>query len=450
MTVRMGGQMKNTRELIERRRAVVARGVGMFTGDISVVSGQGARLTDADGQTLIDFASGIGVMGAGHCDPKVVAAITQQAERLLHACFHIATYEPYVAVCEALTALFPHGKGPSEPTKAMLVNSGAEAVENAIKIARQATRRPAVVCFEGAFHGRTLLGMTLTSKGAYKRNCGPFASEVYRLDCPNYFKYGGGLSEEAFVQRELARLRNRFVDGLIPAEHVAAVIIEVVQGEGGFVPIPPGYLRGLRELCDEYGIVLICDEVQTGFCRTGRWAAYEHAGIRPDLSTWAKAMGGGLPLGAVVGRADIIDAAEPGTIGGTFGGNPVACAAALTTFAVMRELDLNARAQHMGARIRERFEALQKKSPLVADVRGLGAMMAIELCHDGDPTRPATELTNQVAAQCRAEGILVLTAGAFGNVIRVLPPLVIEEADLDRGLSVIENAVLGVAMVGGA
>lgn len=437
-----------TRELIARRRNVVARGVGMFTGEISAVSGRGALLRDADGNEIIDLASGIGVASVGHCDPTVVAAIRAQAEQLLHTCIHVATYEPYVALCETLTTLLPHG----DATKAMLVNSGAEAVENAVKIARQATGRPAVLCYEGGFHGRTLLGMSLTAKSAYKRNCGPFAPEIYRLPFPNYFRDTYGLAEapsvEDYVARELERVEQRFILGPVPAEHVAALIIEPVQGEGGFVPAPAAYLRGLRELCDRHGIVLIFDEVQSGFCRTGRWAAYEHADVTPDLSTWAKAMGSGLPIAAVIGRAEIMDAAEPGTVGGTYGGNPVACAAALATIEVMKREGLDARARALGERTRARLDALRDECALVAEVRGLGSMLAIELCHGGDPRRPAGVETAAAAARIRDEGVLILTAGPYGNVLRLLAPLVIEDAQLDRALDVIERAVLEVAAEG--
>lgn len=427
-----------TIDLINRRRAVVARGVGMFTGDISVDYANGARLTDLDGREMIDFASGIGVMSAGHSDPAVVRAISEQAEKLIHTCIHIATYEPYVALCEKLASLFPHG----ESTKAMLVNSGAEAVENAVKIARQATRRPAILCYEGAFHGRTLLGMSLTAKSAYKLNSGPFAPEIYRLPSPDHFRSGDGLSADDFVERELKRLRSVFVAGPIPAEHVAAIIIEIIQGEGGFVPVHAKYLQGLRKICDEHGIMLIFDEVQTGFCRTGKWAAAEHSGVVPDLSTWAKAMGGGLPIGAVLGKAEVMDAAEPGTIGGTYGGNPVACASALATIQIMEEQNLNARAEAIGKRVRERFQQLYEKCDAVGDVRGMGAMMAIEFCHGRDPNKPAAELVAKAVAHCRENGLLVLTAGPYKNVIRVLAPLVIDDADLERGLDLIEAGVM--------
>lgn len=432
-----------TQELIRRRRAVVSHGVGMFAGETTAVSASGARIVDADGRELIDLAGGIGVMNVGHCNPEVVAAVQAQAAQLVHACIHIATYEPYVELCEALVRLIPHGGS----TKAMLVNSGAEAVENAVKIARQATGRPAIVCFEGSFHGRTLLGMSLTAKSAYKRGCGPFAPEIYRVPFPNAFHEGRPEDEpeDVMVAEHLRRFEERFVLGPVPAEHVAAVIIEPVQGEGGFTVAPAAYLQGLQQICRRHGILLIFDEVQTGFCRTGRWAAFEHAGVVPDLSTWAKSMGGGLPIGAVLGRAEVMDAARPGTIGGTFGGNPVACAAALATLRVMERDDLNARASAIGATVRARFEDLRHQCDVVGDVRGLGAMMAIELCHGGDPTRPATEVTADAVARCRAQGVLVITAGAFGNNIRVLSPLVISNADLERGLDVIVSSIIDAA-----
>lgn len=407
---------------------------------MTAASARGARLVDADGREFIDLAGGIGVMNVGHCDERVVAAIREQAAKLTHTCIHVATYEPYIALCERLVELLPHG----DRTKAMLVNTGAEAVENAVKIARQATGRSAVLCFSEAFHGRTMMCMTLTSKTAYKIGCGPFAPEVYRLPYPNRFKDGDGLGPDAFVARELARLEEAFAT-VVSAEHVAAVIIEPVLGEGGFVPAPAAYLQGLRSVCDRHGILLICDEVQSGFGRTGAWAAYSHAGIVPDLSTWAKSMGGGLPIACVLGKAEVMDAARPGTLGGTYGGNPIACVAALASIRAIEELGLNARAAKLGELVWARFERLREQSSLVADVRGLGAMVAIELCEDGDPRRPASAAVASVLAACRDEGVLLLPAGPYGNIIRVLAPLVIEEADLDRALDVIERAVLALA-----
>lgn len=411
------------------------RGVPRVT-PFAIDHGSGAELTDVDGRRVLDFASGIGVMTVGHGRAEVIEAITRQVAHLQHLCIHIATYEPYVALCERLVALLPHGPA----TKAMLLNSGAEAVENAIKIARQATGRSAVLCYSGAFHGRTLLGMSLSSKVAYKTGCGPFAPGVYRLPFPDLLHHGDGLSPEAFVERELNRLRSTFID-TVAAEDVAAVILEVVQGEGGILPISGEYLRGLRAICDEHGIVLIIDEVQSGLTRTGRWAASEHFGVTPDLSTWGKALGGGIPLAAVVGRAELMDAAVPGTLGGTFGGNPVACAAALATLELMEREDHCGRAMALGEAIRSGLAALTERHSVVADLRGLGAMMGLEFCEDGDPCRPAPEFLEGVLARCHTRGLLVIGAGVHKNVLRLLPPIVVSDADLARGLEIICDAV---------
>lgn len=431
--------MSKTEELLRRRDAVVSRGVGRLNG-IAVETAEGATLTDADGRKLIDFATGIGVMGVGHGHPEVVDAIVAQARKLQHACIHVATYEPYVALCEKLAEKFPHGA----KTKVQLINSGAEAVENAIKIARQATGRGAVICFTEAFHGRTLLCLTLTSKVGYKTGAGPFAPEVYRLPYPNYYRYGDGLTPQAFVERELTRFRQALVN-TVPPSQVAAVILEVVQGEGGFVPCPGDYLRGLRKLCDEHGIMLICDEVQSGFCRTGRWSAYEHHGVTPDLSTWAKALGGGLPISAVIGKAEIMDKAQPGTLGGTYGGNPIACAAALAAIGVMEKQGLASRAEAVGTRIKKRLLGLKERCPLVGDVRGMGAMMAMELVLERDPLKPATAAVAEIVKGCLARGVLIITAGAASNIVRLLPPLTIPDAELEQGLDVLVEETMQAA-----
>ncbi len=433
----------SSQTLIDRRHAVVPRAVGQFAGEIAVASASGARLTDLEGNQIIDFAGGIGVMNVGHCNPRVVKAIQDQAATLIHTCIHVATYEPYVALCEKLVSLLPHG----DQTKVVLLNSGAEAVENAIKFARQATGRSAVIAFSDAFHGRTMMCMTLTSKTRYKVGCGPYAPEVYRLPYPNHYQRGDGLSLEDFSARELARLEESFTS-MVPADQVAAIILEVIQGEGGFVAAPKAYLEGLRELCDRYGIMLIFDEVQSGFARTGRWAAYEHSGVTPDISTWAKSMGGGMPISAVMGRAHVMDAASPGTVGGTYGGNPVSCAAALATLETMEEIDLCARGAEIGDRIRARLEALKEQTDLIGDVRGLGAMIALEFSHDRDPSRPNGEAVTAVTAACRDKGVLVLPAGPYGNIIRILCPLVISDEDLETGLKTIEDAVLSLSKSG--
>lgn len=428
--------MTSTSDLLRRRQAILPRGIPRIS-DLAVASAEGAELIDVEGRRLLDMATGIGVMTAGHCHPEVVRAIREQAGRLLHVCMHIATYEPYVAVCEKLAALLPHG----DATKVLLVNSGAEAVENAVKIARQATGRQAVLVYTEAFHGRTLLAMTMTGKVATKGGSGPYAPEVYRLPFPNHFRYGDGLALDRFVARELGRVRDLFRH-TVAADQVAAVVIEPVQGEGGIVPCPPAYLQGLRAICDEHGILLVCDEVQAGLTRTGRWASYEHAGVTPDLSTWAKALGGGLPLAAVMGTSVVMDAARPGTIGGTFGGNPVSCAAALAVLEVMARDDLNARARAIGEVLDRRLHALKEASALVADVRGLGAMWGIELCVDGDPERPASDATGAVVTACLAEDVLFIKAGIHNNVIRLLPPLTIDDAALERALALLERSVL--------
>ncbi len=427
--------MNKNEELLARREAVVPRGVPRVT-TATAASASGAVITDAEGNEIIDFAGGIGVMNAGHCQPSVVEAIARQAAALQHVCIHVATYEPYVALCEKLAQLLPHG----DRTKVLLLNSGAEAVENAIKIARQATGRGGVLCFTGAFHGRTLLGMSLTSKVGYKDGCGPFAPEIYRLPFPNYYADGSGLDEGTFVERELERLRDAFATMVSPG-NVAAVLMELVQGEGGFVPAPAEYVRGLRSICDEHGIMLIFDEVQSGFGRTGSWAAYDHYGVTPDISTWAKSLGGGLPIAAVIGRAEVMDAAKPGTVGGTYGGNPVACASALATLAYMEQHDLNAKAAALGDKVRRRFLDLAKDVPQIGDVRGLGAMIAAEFVHDGNPHRPASAEVRQVLAGCTERGLLVLSSGVNGNAIRVLSPLTISDELLDRGLDILEAEI---------
>ena len=426
--------MTKSEEIRRRRDAVVARGAARLNGLVAE-SASGARIRDVDGREYVDLSTGIGVMNVGHSSEEVVRAVREQVGRLQHTCFHVATYESYVALCEKLVEHLPHGG----PTKAFLANSGAEAVENAVKIARQATGRSAVICFSEAFHGRTLLCLSLTSKVGYKQGCGPFAPEVYRLPYPSRFHYGDGLDEARFIERELAHLRHALVNQ-VPASQVAAIVIEPVAGEGGFLPCPPAFLRGLRTLCDEHGIVLILDEVQSGFWRTGRWAAYEHAGVTPDLSTWAKAMGGGLPVSAVVGRAQVMDAALPGTLGGTYGGNPVACAAAVAAIGIMERPEFQRHAQAVGERVEQRLAALKRECPAVADARGLGAMRAIEL-FDAE-CKPAKAIVDRVLERCLERGVLVIRAGLYGNVIRLLPPLSIDLEELDGALGVLCEEVL--------
>lgn len=409
--------------------------IGIFNPS-TAVSAKGAIITDADGREMIDFAGGIGVVNAGHCPPSVVKAIADQAAQLIHCSFNVASYDLYMQLAEKLATLFPHG----DHTKVMLTNSGAESVENAIKIARQATGRQAVICYGGAFHGRTMMSMTLTSKVGYKLGCGPFAPEVYRIPFPDYYRYGNGMNLDEFSDVHLRELDDFFHTN-VPAEQVAAIIIEPVQGEGGFNVVPQKYLKGLRKVCDKYGIMLILDEVQSGFGRTGKWAAYQHYSVTPDISTWAKSMGSGMPIGAVIGKAEIMDACKPSTIGGTYPGNPVCCAASLATIKYMEEIDINALGERIGNIVRERFNAFKQQFSAIGDVRGLGAMIAFELVKNNDPFQPDAELCKKLIAYCADNGLIVINAGVNGNVIRVLSPLVIEEELLHKGLDIIEGGL---------
>nr|WP_214448919.1 4-aminobutyrate--2-oxoglutarate transaminase [Flavihumibacter rivuli] len=424
--------MSKSQQILDRRRQFVPNAIGIFNPS-TAVSAKGAVIYDADGREMIDFAGGIGVVNAGHCPAPVVDAIAKQAANLIHCSFNVATYELYMQLAEKLATLFPHG----DHTKVMLTNSGAESVENAIKIARQATGRQAIVCFGGAFHGRTMMAMTLTSKVGYKLGCGPFAPEVYRIPFPDYYRNGSGLNLDEFSDIHLRELEEFFHTN-VPAEQVAAIIIEPVQGEGGFNVAPRKYLQGLREICDKYGILLILDEVQSGFGRTGKWAAYQHYDIVPDLSTWAKSMGSGMPIGCVIGKASIMDACKPSTIGGTYPGNPVCCAAAIATIKYMEEIDINALGERVGEIVRDRFNAMKQRFPAIGDVRGLGAMMAFELVKNGDPFAPDADLCKKLISYCADHGLIVISAGVNGNIIRVLSPLIISDELLHKGLDIIE------------
>jgi 4-aminobutyrate aminotransferase/(S)-3-amino-2-methylpropionate transaminase len=425
----------NSLELLERRKKIVANGVGVFN-TATVSHAKGAIITDLDGNELIDFAGGIGVVNAGHCPEPVVEAIREQAGKYLHTSFNVVTYEPYIQLCEELADILPHG----DHTKVMLVSTGAEAVENAIKIAKQATKRQAVICFSGAYHGRTMMAMTLTSKLTYKPDCGPFAPEVYRLPFPNTYRYAGKLSEDDYVDSQLHLLHESMLN-LVDPHNVAAVIIEPIQGEGGFNPVPKKYLEGLRAFCDQYGIMLILDEVQSGFCRTGHWASWQHYAVQPDLSTYAKSMGSGLPIAAVVGRAEVMDAAASGSIGGTYIGSPICCAASLATIKYMKEIDLNKKALVVGTTIMDRLNALKEICPEIGSVRGVGAMIGFEFVKDNDPKQPDAILCAEVIKGCSDHGLIMLSAGTHKNIIRILSPLVITLEELDRGLTILENVI---------
>jgi 4-aminobutyrate aminotransferase/(S)-3-amino-2-methylpropionate transaminase len=418
-----------SQEILARKHRVVADPLSVYL-PIVVAEGRGATITDVDGNTFIDFTGGVGCLNVGHSHPRVVEAVQEQAARFAHTDFTIVPYEVYVELAERLIGVAPF-RGPA---KAAFFNAGTEAVENAVKFARAHTGRPAVIAFEGAFHGRTLLSMSMTSKThPYKAGLGPFAPEVYRVPFPN--DYRGPTAAEALAALERALVTQ------VAAESVAAVVIEPVQGEGGFVVAPREFLAGVRRICDEHGIVLVVDEVQTGFGRTGRMFAIEHYGVEPDLITVAKSIAAGLPLSGVIGKAEIMDAPGDSAIGGTYVGNPVAQAAALAVLDVFQEEGLVERSAAIGDVIRGRMESWQERRPEIGDVRGLGAMLALELVHDRETKAPAPELASAVVEAAADRGLLLLKSGIYSNCIRVLVPLVIDDAQLDEALEVWEQAL---------
>ncbi|GAA4998843.1 4-aminobutyrate--2-oxoglutarate transaminase [Kitasatospora paranensis] len=418
-----------------RKLGAVAAGVGT-TLPVYVSRAGGGVLEDVDGNSLIDFGSGIAVTNVGNSAEAVVAKASEQLAAFTHTCFMVTPYEGYVAVAEQLNELTPgdHDK------RTALFNSGAEAVENAVKIARAYTKRTAVVVFDHGYHGRTNLTMGLTAKNMpYKQGFGPFAPEIYRVPVAYPYRWLTGAENCA---AEAAAQAIDMINKQIGAENVAAIIIEPIQGEGGFIEPAKGFLPAIVEYAKANGIVFVADEIQTGFCRTGQWFACEDEGVVPDLITTAKGIAGGLPLAAVTGRAEIMDAAHAGGLGGTYGGNPVACAAALGSIQTMKELDLNAKAQRIGEVMLGRLAAMQEKFDVIGEIRGRGAMIAVELVKSGTK-EPNPEITAAVAKACHAEGLVVLTAGTYGNVLRFLPPLVMPEHLLVEGLDIIESAFAG-------
>ncbi len=428
--------MTSSEELHKRRSVAVARGVGsMVSSYVDRVSG--AVMTDVDGREWIDFGSGIAVTSVGNSAPRVVEAVQQQVARFTHTCFMVAPYESYVAVCEQLNELTPGG----HEKRSALFNSGAEAVENAVKIARHATGRSAIIVFDHAYHGRTNLTMALTAKSMpYKHRFGPFAGEIYRMPM-SYPLRDGGLTGATAAARAL-----ELVEKQVGAENVAAILIEPIQGEGGFVVPAPGFLTALSQWCADHRALFIADEIQTGFCRTGDWFASEHESVVPDLVTTAKGIAGGLPLAGVTGRVDVMDAVHVGGLGGTYGGNPIACAAGLAAIETMRELDLCAAARRIESVMVPRLRGFAEAHPEIGDVRGRGAMLAIELVDPAQPAgphgpAPDAARTQAVAQACHAAGLLVLTCGTYGNVLRFLPPLVIDDDTLHRGLDILTQAL---------
>jgi len=420
--------MSKSADLKNRKAAAVPAGVG--SRGIYVAKAENSELWDVDGRRYIDFAAGIAVLNTGHRHPRVMEAVAQQALAFAHTCFHVAPYESYVRLAERLNALAPGDFA----KKSLFLNSGAEAVENAIKIARYATKRSAVIAFSGAFHGRTLMTMALTGKVMpYKRGFGPFPAEVYHAEFPQ--PYRGIGTEQALADLD------RLFHGDVDPKSVAAIIIEPVQGEGGFNVAPADFLRALRRLCDEHGIVLIADEVQGGMARTGKMFSIEHSGVVPDLITVAKGLGGGFPLSGVTGRATIMDAAHAGGLGGTYGGNPISIAAAHAVLDVIEAEGLCARAAAVGDKMRTRLQALAKELPCIGDVRGLGAMVAFELVKDLKSKEPDAELTASILTHAEARGLILLSCGTAANVVRLLAPLTIPDAVLAEGLDVLAAAV---------
>jgi 4-aminobutyrate aminotransferase/(S)-3-amino-2-methylpropionate transaminase len=418
-----------SREFAERKAQVIADPLGLYL-PVVIAEGRGATITDVDGNSFVDFTGGVGCLNVGHAHPRVVAAVQEQAARFLHTDFTIVPYEIYVEYAERLTALAPF----SGPCKAAFFNAGTEAVENAVKFARGFTRRPALIGFEGGFHGRTLLSLTLTSKThPYKAGLGPFAPEVYRVPFPD--EYRGITARDALDAIE------RALSAQVAAETVAAIVVEPVQGEAGFIPAPQEFMEGLRRICDREGILLVVDEVQTGFGRTGRMFAMEHYGVEPDLMTVAKSIAGGLPLSGVVGKAEIMDSLWDNAVGGTYVGNPVALAAAVAVLDVFEEEALVERAQRIGETIRARMLSWQERFAAIGDVRGVGAMLAIEYVEDRETKAPAPGVAARVAEEAAARGLLLLLAGIHSNCNRVLCPLVITDAELEEGLAAWEEAL---------
>jgi 4-aminobutyrate aminotransferase/(S)-3-amino-2-methylpropionate transaminase len=421
-----------SKEILDRKDRVIADPLSVYL-PVVIARGEGATLTDVDGNTFIDFTGGVGCLNVGHAHPRVVDAVQEQAAKFFHTDFTIVPYETYVTLAERLVATVPI----SGPTKAAFFNAGTEAVENAVKFARAHTKRPAVIAFEGGFHGRTLLSLSLTSKThPYKAGLGPFAPEVYRL--PFAQDYRGPSAAEALAALERALVTS------VAAESVAAIVIEPVQGEGGFVVAPPEFLEGVRRICDDNGIVLVVDEVQTGYGRTGKMWGIEHYDVEPDLMTVAKSIAAGLPLSGVIGKAEIMDAPGDSAIGGTYVGNPIAQAAALAVLDVFEDESLVEQAVQIGETIRGRMQAWQQRWDAIGDVRGLGAMLAIELVHDRDTKDPAPELASQAVEAAAARGLLLLKSGIYSNCIRVLVPLVVSEGELDEALGVWEDALASV------
>ncbi|XLP24334.1 4-aminobutyrate--2-oxoglutarate transaminase [Bacillus toyonensis] len=420
--------------LQKRYEEAVPTGIYHLT-PLYVKKASGAIITDVDGNQFIDFAGGIGMQNVGHCHPKVVRAVQEQAKSFIHPCFHVTPYENYIALAEKINETVP---GTSKK-KTMFANSGAEAIENAVKIARKVTGRSKVISFERGFYGRTLMTMSLSTKeNPYKAGFGPFISDMHILPYPYYYRAEEGVSSEE-VDSQVIYQFEKFLEEVSP-EKVAAIVMEPVQGEGGFIVPSILFVKRIREICDQYGILMIMDEVQTGFGRTGKWFATEHFNIEPDIIALSKSIAGGLPLSAIVGRAEFMDIPGRGQIGGTFAGSPLSCAAGLAVFEIMEEENLVVRAQQIGNRIMSHLHAMQLKYEVIGDVRGIGAMVAMELVTDRITKEPAKELTVQLIDEFWKNGLISIGAGIFDNVLRFLPPLVISNEEIDKGFEIINQS----------
>jgi 4-aminobutyrate aminotransferase/(S)-3-amino-2-methylpropionate transaminase len=418
--------------LMARRRAAIPRGVGQ-SHEVFIARGENAEIWDVEGKRYIDFAGGIAVLNTGHCNPTVIAAVKAQLDHYTHTCFQVLAYEPYVELAERINALAPG----DFTKKTLFLSTGAEAIENAVKIARAYTKRAAIIAFTSGYHGRTLLTLGLTGKVApYKTGFGPFPPEIFHAQFPNALH---GVS----VDQSIASIESIFKND-VEASRVAAILVEPVQGEGGFNVAPTEFLQRLRALCDQHGILLIADEIQTGAGRTGTWFAVEQSGVEPDLITLAKSMAGGFPISAVVGRAEVMDAPAPGGLGGTYAGSPMACAAALAVLKVFEKDNLLARSRQLGLRLTAGLKKMAAKNPCIADVRGLGAMVAMELCKGGDIHQPDADMAKRLVAEATQRGLILLSCGTSGNVIRILVPLTASDAIVDEGLAIIDAALTAV------
>lgn len=425
-----------SKSLLERREKAVVRGVSNSVSTFAKEA-KGAIITDVDDNVFIDFAGAIGVMNVGHCHPKVVEALHKQIDQYIHPGFNVMMYEPYIELAERLAKIAP---GLAEK-QVLFLNSGAEAVENAVKIARKYTKRPAIISFSRGYHGRTLMTMTMTSKvKPYKYEFGPFAPEVYKAPYPYYYRKPGTLTDEEYDNLMIEEFKGFFKSDVAP-EMVAAVVMEPVQGEGGFIVPSRNFVQAVHQFCQDYGILFVADEIQSGFTRTGRYFAIEHFDVEPDLITVSKSLSAGVPLSGVIGKKEIMEVSSPGELGGTFSGSPLGCAAALAVLDIIEEEKLNERGEKIGRTVMDKFQKLYDRFDCIGDVRGLGAMCAMEFVKDRESKEPNKELTNEIVKEANKRGLLLITAGIYGNVIRLLMPIVITDDQLAEGLNILEQSI---------